>query len=60
MEVIYNNMGILDLTAGFIAALLFGVLACNWMIAIVKQSKISYFAVYCILVGLTSCIVAWI
>lgn len=37
---------------GFVAALLAGILACQWMIAIVKKSKLSYFAYYCWLVGI--------
>jgi len=37
--------------AGFVAALLAGVVACQWMISIVKKSKLSYFAYYCWLVG---------
>lgn len=36
---------------GFIAALVSGYIACKWMIAIVKRSKLTYFAVYCWIVG---------
>lgn len=39
------------LIAGFVAAFLSGLLACQWMIAIVKRSKLTWFAVYCFLVG---------
>lgn len=46
------NLGIL--IAGFAAAFVFGVIACTWMIAIVKKSKLSYFAVYCFVVGVMS------
>lgn len=46
------NLGIL--TAGFAAAFIFGIIACTWMIAIVKKSKLSYFAVYCFVVGVMS------
>ncbi|MDH3698165.1 MAG: UDP-diphosphatase, partial [Flavobacteriaceae bacterium] len=28
-----------------------GLLACTWMIKIVRKSKLTYFAIYCILVG---------
>jgi undecaprenyl-diphosphatase len=40
------------LLVGFIAAFAAGVLACRWMIAIVKRSKLDYFAYYCLGVGL--------
>ena len=39
------------ISAGFIAAFLAGLLACKWMIAIVKKSKLSYFSLYCAIVG---------
>ena len=37
---------------GFIAAFISGLVACTWMIKIVKKSKLSYFSIYCVLVGL--------
>ncbi|MGC6431923.1 MAG: undecaprenyl-diphosphate phosphatase [Jejuia sp.] len=37
---------------GFIAAFVAGLFACTWMIALVKKSKLSYFAIYCVIVGL--------
>lgn len=36
---------------GFIAAFFSGLLACKWMIALVKKSKLSYFSIYCVIVG---------
>lgn len=42
-----TSMGI-----GFIAAFLSGIVACTWMIQLVKKSKLSYFAIYCLIVGL--------
>ncbi len=47
-----DNIGVL--TAGFTAAFVFGIIACTWMIALVKKSKLSYFAVYCFIVGVLS------
>jgi undecaprenyl-diphosphatase len=41
----------LPLVAGFIAAFVVGILACTWMISLVKRSKLTYFAVYCFAVG---------
>jgi undecaprenyl-diphosphatase len=39
------------LVLGFIAAFLTGVVSCNWMITIVKTSKLQYFSIYCFVVG---------
>jgi len=39
---------------GFTAAFLAGLVACTWMIQLVKKSKLSYFAVYCLIVGLVA------
>jgi undecaprenyl-diphosphatase len=39
------------LAFGFIAAFITGLFACTWMIALVKKSKLSWFAVYCFIVG---------
>ena len=40
------------LIIGFIAAFLAGLVACTWMIKLVKNSKLSYFAIYCLIVGI--------
>jgi len=40
------------LGVGFIAAFISGLIACTWMIKLVKKSKLSYFSIYCIVVGL--------
>lgn len=37
--------------AGFVAAFLSGVIACNWMIALVNKGKILYFSIYCFIIG---------
>jgi undecaprenyl pyrophosphate phosphatase UppP len=44
------------LIAGFLAAFITGLFACTWMIAIVKKSKLKYFAYYCFVVGTVSII----
>ncbi len=46
------NLGIL--ITGFLAAFVFGIIACTWMISIVKKSKLSYFAIYCFIIGVIS------
>lgn len=42
------------LAVGFVCAFITGYFACKWMIRIVKQSKLNYFAVYCLIVGLVA------
>ena len=46
------DIEILPTAIGFIAALVSGVLACRWMIQLVKNSKLRYFAYYCWVVGM--------
>jgi len=41
----------LNLILGFVAALVSGYFACQWMIALVKKSKLVYFSIYCFVVG---------
>jgi undecaprenyl-diphosphatase len=43
--------------AGFAAAFIVGIVACTWMIQLVKRSKLSYFAYYCFLAGIAT--IAW-
>ena len=44
----------LHLALGFTAAFISGLVACSWMIALVKRSKLIYFSLYCLLVGLSA------
>ncbi|MBL4887366.1 MAG: undecaprenyl-diphosphate phosphatase [Flavobacteriaceae bacterium] len=37
---------------GFLAAFICGLIACTWMISLVKRSKLNYFAIYCFIVGM--------
>ncbi len=41
----------LALTVGFIAAFISGLIACKWMLQIVKKAKLQHFAYYCFTVG---------
>lgn len=50
-EISMETQNITSLSVGFISAFLSGLLACTWMISLVKKSKLSYFAIYCILAG---------
>lgn len=46
-----ENFSLSNAVVGFVAAFVTGILACNWMIRLVKRAKLSYFAYYCFLVG---------
>lgn len=50
-ELSYESTNFTLLSVGFIAAFISGLFACTWMIKLVKSSKLSYFAIYCIVVG---------
>ena len=43
--------------AGFAAAFIVGIIACTWMIKLVKKSKLSYFAYYCFAAGIAT--ISW-
>lgn len=43
---------LLALFVGFICAFLTGLLACKWMIALVKKAQLKYFSFYCFAVGI--------
>lgn len=51
-DLTYESHSFTTLSIGFIAAFIAGLFACTWMIALVKKSKLSYFAIYCLIVGL--------
>ncbi len=46
------SIGSGPLIIGFASAFIAGLLACSWMIKVVKKGKIIYFAVYCLVIGL--------
>jgi len=49
----FSSTESLPLLFGFIAAFIVGTFACKWMIKIVKNSQLKYFAFYCVIVGIT-------
>jgi len=51
-DLTYDSSNFTALSIGFVAAFVAGLFACTWMIALVKKSKLSYFAIYCVVVGL--------
>jgi undecaprenyl-diphosphatase len=51
-ELSFQNEQFLAVGSGFIAAFIAGMFACTWMIQLVRKSKLTYFAIYCFLIGL--------
>jgi len=51
-EALTYNESLLPLFMGFIFAFVTGMIACRWMIKLVKNSQLKYFSVYCFIVGL--------
>ena len=51
-----TDISLTALIVGFLAAFIFGCMACKWMINIVKKGKLIYFAIYCAIVGLITVI----
>jgi undecaprenyl-diphosphatase len=48
----WSEASLIPLGAGFIAAFITGLVACVWMIQLVKRAKLTWFALYCLVVGL--------
>lgn len=55
-----EGMNTAALGVGFVVAFFTGLLACTWMIKLVKKSQLKYFAYYCLAVGLTAVIFKFI
>ena len=51
-EIIFNQEIISSYVFGFLSAFISGIFACKWMIVIVKKSKMKYFSLYCLAIGL--------
>ena len=50
-DLILSSTQLPSISAALLTSFLVGVWACKWMIEIVKKSKLSYFAIYCFVVG---------
>ncbi|PWK18956.1 undecaprenyl-diphosphate phosphatase [Xanthomarina spongicola] len=57
-DLTYDSSNFMSLSMGFFAAFIAGLFACTWMISLVKKSKLTYFAIYCVIVGLIAIIYA--
>ena len=51
-EVHFSSIEISPMIVGFLTAFIAGLLACKWMIALVKKSNLRYFSIYCAIIGL--------
>ncbi|MFO7820704.1 MAG: undecaprenyl-diphosphate phosphatase [Lentisphaeria bacterium] len=49
-----ETISLAALTAGLIASFIVGIIACRWMITIVRRANLKYFAYYCFAVGTAS------
>lgn len=58
-ELNFQNENFTAMGAGFVAAFVAGLLACTWMIRLVRNSKLTIFAVYCFVVGCIAIASAW-
>ena len=51
-----DNVSYLPYVLGFAFAFVTGLIACTWMIKLVKSSKLYYFSIYCFIVGIAAII----
>lgn len=51
-----SSVGVIPLIVGFFAAFISGLLACKWMIGIVKKGSLIYFSIYCFIIGILAII----
>ena len=58
-EIAANSEMALPFLAAFIAAFIVGIFACNAMILLVKRSKLSYFSIYCFIIGSVAISTIW-
>lgn len=55
-EAAATQVDIWPLLIGALAAFTAGVVACRWMLDIVRRGKIEYFSIYCVIIGLVAII----
>jgi len=46
-----DSVGWIPLLVGFTAAFISGLIACRWMLSIVRKGKLLYFGIYCLVIG---------
>ena len=50
-EAAFGGISPATMVLGFLAAFVTGVMACRWMIGVVKRGRLIYFAIYCVIAG---------
>lgn len=55
-QAVAGTMDITPMIIGALAAFTAGVVACRWMLSIVRKGKIEYFSIYCLIVGIMAII----
>ena len=53
-NLVFEEVSVINYIVGFLSALISGYYACKWMILLVRKSKLFYFSIYCLIVGLIS------
>jgi undecaprenyl-diphosphatase len=53
-DIVTDTTGFGVIAIGFLAAFISGYYACKWMISLVKKSRMIWFAIYCVIIGLIS------
>lgn len=50
-DIHFDGSQMIAMGFGFLTAFVAGLIACTWMIKLVRKSKLTYFAIYCLVVG---------
>ena len=53
-NLVFEEVIVINYIVAFLSALISGYYACKWMILLVRKSKLFYFSIYCLIVGLIS------
>jgi len=53
-KMVLTDTKAMPLLIGFLFSFVIGIFACRWMLEIVKKAKLSYFGIYCILIGIAA------
>jgi undecaprenyl-diphosphatase len=52
-----SDIGAAPLIIGVVAAFVAGLIACKWMLEIVRKGNIAYFSIYCLIIGLAAIVI---
>lgn len=58
-DINFQSSEMVPMSLGFVAAFVSGMFACKWMIALVQKSKLTYFSIYCAIVGVVAIVVSF-